>query len=193
MSRLAERPAGSPAEGEPAFLAVGKVRRPHGVAGEVLVEIYTDFPEHLQPKVIVYAGQKHHPLTILSQRAHKSGLLLAFVGFSTPEQVGQFRNQILYVETTGSSELPEGVYYYHELIGMSVLDENGTALGEVTEIMKTGANDVYVVTNTAGHELLLPAISDVVLDVDLASKSMKVHILPGLMDDGNNSSKPSIN
>ena len=189
MSQLAERPAGSPAEGEPAFLAVGKIRRPHGVAGEVLVEIYTDFPDHLQPKHIVYAGQKHLPLTIQSQRAHKKGLLMAFVGFSTPEQVGQFRNQILFVETARASELPDGAYYYHELIGLLVLDENGTTLGEVTEIMKTGANDVYVVTNNTGQEILLPAISDVVLEVDLVSKFMKVHILPGLVDDENGSTQ----
>ena len=191
MSRLAERPAGSPAEGEPAFLVVGKVRHPHGVAGEVLVEIFTDFPERLLSNATVYIGKKHLPLTIRSQRYHIKGLLMAFVGLTTPEQVGQFRNQILYIEKAKATELPEGVYYYHELVGLSVLDENGTTLGKVTGIMETGANDVYVVTNRAGQEMLLPAISDVVLDVDLASKTMKVHILPGLLDDGNSSSTPS--
>jgi 16S rRNA processing protein RimM len=181
MSRLAERPAGSLAAGEPAFLAVGKVRRPHGVAGEVLVEIYTDFPEHLQPKVIVYAGKRHLPLTICSRRTHKKGLLLTFNGFATPEQVGRFRNQILYMERARASELPDGEYYYHELIGLSVLDENGAALGEVTEIIETGANDVYVVTNKAGQEMLLPAIAEVVLDINLVSRCMNVRIIPGLV------------
>jgi 16S rRNA processing protein RimM len=184
MPGHAERPAGSPAAGEPAFLAVGKVRRPHGVTGDVLVEIYTDFPDRLQPKVMVYAGENHLPLTISRQRFHNDGVLLAFDGFSTPEQVGRFRNQILYIKSEQVEELPAGEYYFHQLLGLSVFDETGEPLGEVTEIMETGANDVYVVTNVTGHELLLPAIDEVILDVDLISKSMKVHLLPGLLDNG---------
>jgi 16S rRNA processing protein RimM len=184
MPGHAEIPAGSPAAGEPAFLAVGKVRRPHGVSGDVLVEIYTDFPERLLPKALVYAGENHLPLTISRQRSHNDGVLLAFDGFSTPEQVGRFRNQILYIKSTQAEELPEGEFYFHQLLGLSVLDENGETLGEVTEILETGANEVYVVTNDAGHELLLPAIAEVILDVNLASRSMKVHLLPGLLDNG---------
>jgi 16S rRNA processing protein RimM len=184
MPGHAERPAGSPAAGEPAFLAVGKVRRPHGVAGDVLVEIYTDFPERLQTKATIYAGEKHIPLTILRQRSHNDGVLIAFDGFTTPEQVGRFRNQILYIKRVDAAELPEGEYYFHELVGLAVTDETGELLGKVTEIVETGANDVYVVTNDAGQELLLPAIPDVILNVDLVSKSMKVHLLPGLLDTG---------
>jgi 16S rRNA processing protein RimM len=184
MSGHAKRPAGSPAAGEPALLAVGKVRRPHGVAGDVLVEIFTDFPERLKPGTKVHLGQKALLLTICRQRIHNDGLLLAFDGFTTPEQVGRFRNQILYIVTTDASKLPEGEYYHHELLGLFVFDEAGEPLGEVTEIIQTGANDVYVVTNDAGRELLLPAIAEVVLDVNLVLRSMKVHILPGLVDDG---------
>ena len=184
MTGRAERPAGSPAAGEPAFLAVGKVRRPHGVVGDVLVEIYTDYPKRLKPGTKVYLGVKVLPLTICRQRFHNDGMLLAFDGFNTPEQVGLFRNQILYIETTHASELPEGEYYFHELLGLSVLNETGESLGELTEIMQTGANDVYVVTNVAGSELLLPAIPEVVLDVDLVARTMKVHLLPGLVDAG---------
>jgi 16S rRNA processing protein RimM len=184
MPGHAEIPAGSPAAGEPAFLAVGKVRRPHGVVGNVLVEVYTDFPERLRPKTVVYAGKNHLPLTISRQRSHAEGVLLAFDGFTTPEQVGRFRNQILYVKSAHIEELPEGEFYFHELIGLSVLDENGELLGKVTEIMQTGANDVYIVTNDLGQELLLPAIPEVILEVDMISKSIKVHLLPGLLDNG---------
>jgi 16S rRNA processing protein RimM len=180
----ADRPAGSPAAGEPAFLAVGKIRRPHGVAGDLLVEIYTDFPERLQAKSIVYSGEKHFPMTIKRQRHHNDGILLTFDGFNTPEQAGRFRNQILYIKTEEAAELPDGAYFYHQLLGLSVKDETGESLGEVSEILQTGANDVYVIKNDAGRELLLPAISEVILDVDLVSKSMKVHLLPGLMENG---------
>ena len=184
MPGHAELPAGSPAAGEPAFLAVGKVRRPHGVAGSVLVEIYTDFPERLRPNTMIYVGANHLPLTISQNRPHNKGVLLAFDGFSTPEQVGRFRNQILYVKNVQTEELPEGEFYFYELIGLSVLDENDEPLGEVTEIIETGANDVYVVTNDSGRELLLPAIPEVILDVNTTSKSIKVHLLPGLLDNG---------
>jgi 16S rRNA processing protein RimM len=180
----AEKPAGSPAAGGPAFLAVGKVRRPHGVSGDVLVELYTDFPERLQPRTMVYAGENYLPLMINRQRSHNAGVLLAFDDYSTPEQVGRFRNQILYIKSGEAEELPAGEYYFHQLLGLSVYDETGELLGEVTEIMETGANDVYVVTNDVGRELLLPAIAEVILEVDLNSKSMKVHLLPGLLDNG---------
>jgi 16S rRNA processing protein RimM len=184
MPPRADRPAGSPAAGEPAFLAVGKVRRPHGVTGDVLVEIYTDFPERLQAKSIVYMGKDYLPLTICRRRFHNDGVLLAFDGFNTPEQVGRFRNEILHIKSEEAKKLSESEYYFHELLGLSVRDEAGEQLGEVTEVMKTGANDVYVVTNEDGRELLLPAISQVILNVDLVSKSMKVHLLPGLLDSG---------
>jgi 16S rRNA processing protein RimM len=183
MPGHADVPAGSPTAGEPAFLAVGKVRRPHGLTGDVLVEIYTDFPENLQPGTIVYAGETHIPLTICRHRLHNDGILLAFDGFVSPEQVGRFRNQILYIIETDATELPEGEYYFHELIGLSVVDEAGAALGEITEVIETGANDVYVVTSASGREILLPAIAEVVLDVDLNTKIMKVHLLPGLVED----------
>jgi 16S rRNA processing protein RimM len=123
-------------------------------------------------------------LTIRRQRIHNDGILLAFDGFTTPEQVGRFRNQILYIEVADAMELPEGEYYHHELLGLSVLDETGASLGRVTEIMQTGANDVYVVTDEAGKEILLPAIAEVILDVDLDTKIIKVHLLPGLLEEG---------
>ncbi len=148
------------------------------------MEIYTDLPERLQSKATVYAGENHLPLTISHQRFHNHGTLLAFNGFTTPEQVGRFRNQILYIKKTDTGELPEGEYYFHELIGLSVMDETGEPLGEVSEVMETGANDVYVVTNEIGREILLPAIAEVILNVDLVSKSMQVHLLPGLLDNG---------
>jgi 16S rRNA processing protein RimM len=182
MSGKKELSAGSLKSGEPAFLAAGKVRRPHGVHGEVLVELYTDFPERLRAPKTVYLGEKHEPVTINSDRPHKEGLLLGFDGFDTPEAVGRFRNQTLYVASSDSPPLSEGEYYFHELLGMSVLDENGLLLGSLTEIIETGANDVFVVTTPPGTELLLPAIPDVVLAVDLEKRKMIVHLLPGLMD-----------
>jgi 16S rRNA processing protein RimM len=181
MSGAKERPAGPPAAGGPAFLVVGKVRRPHGVYGEVVAEIYTDFPERISPKKAIYLGEKHVKLVIASQRPHNEGLLLGIEGVTTPEQAGRYRNQILSITASDASELPEGEYYFHELLDLEVVDEAGNPLGTLTEILETGANDVYVVTDASGRELLLPAISEVVLGVDLDAKTMKVHLLPGLI------------
>jgi 16S rRNA processing protein RimM len=183
MSGAKTGPAGPPTAGGPDFLVVGKVRRPHGVHGEVVAEIYSDFPERLTQKKSIYLGEKHVKLIIASQRPHNEGLLLGFEGITTPEQAGRYRNQILSIAATEASELSEGEYYFHELLDLDVVDETENPLGKLTDILETGANDVYVVTDAAGHELLLPAIPEVVLDVDLDKKKMKVHLLPGLFED----------
>jgi len=183
MSADKKRPAGPPTAGGPAFLAVAKVRRPHGVHGEMVVEIYTDFPERLQPGKMVFVGTGKKQLTITSQRSHNEGLLLGFEGITTPEEAGWYRNQFLSISASDAHELQEGEYYFHDLLGLNVTDESDRSLGTLIEIMETGANDVYVVKGAAGTEILLPAIPDVVLSVDLAAKIMKVRLLPGLMED----------
>jgi 16S rRNA processing protein RimM len=181
MPEHAERPAGSPAAGEPAFLEVGRVRRPHGLKGDVLVEVYTDFPERLQPDTEVFVGETHQPLVIRRKRTHNEGLLLGFDHYDTPEQIGRFRNQILYTARKKAQKLAKGEYYHYQLIGLAVEDEHGTPLGKVTDILETGANDVYEVTNETGTEILLPAIEDVILEINLDAKMMRVHLLPGLL------------
>lgn len=182
-----KKPAGSPAAGEPVFLMVGKVRRPHGLHGEVVVEIITDFPEHLHAGKMVYIGENHTRLTIRTQRFLKNGFLLAFEGFSTPDQVNSFRNKFLYIDKASVPELPSDEYYFHQVLGLSVITDTGERLGNITEILETGANDVYIVTDGIGREVLLPAINDVVLKVDLKQKIIRVHLLPGLLDPVNGS------
>ncbi len=177
-----ERPAGPPTAGGLAFLVVGKVRRPHGVHGDVVVEIYTDFPERLVPKKAIFLGEKHLKLTIARRRQHNEGLLLGFEGVSSPEQAGRYRNQILSIIASETPELPEGRYYFHELLDLTVTDEAENILGTLTEILETGANDVYVVKTPNRRELLLPAIPEVVLNVDLEAKKIIVRLLPGLAD-----------
>ena len=183
MTSSEKYPAGLPAAGKPAFFAIGRIRRSHGVRGEVLMEGYTDFPERVQSKITVYAGQEFQELTISSVRKHKDGLLIHFEGLSNPEEVAFLRNQIVYVSAANRPELPPGEYYHYQVIGMDVVDDSGTSLGTLTEILETSANDVYVVTNKQGDELLLPAIPDVVLDIDPQHNALRVHLLPGLVHD----------
>ncbi len=108
---------------------------------------------------------------------------LALRDVTTPEQAGRYRNQILSIAASETPELPEGAFYFHELLDLEVVDEAGNILGTLTEILETGANDVYVVTDSNGRELLLPAIPEVVMNVDLDAKKIEVRLLPGLVDE----------
>jgi 16S rRNA processing protein RimM len=181
MPRDNEQQGGPPNAGGPAFLVVGKIRRPHGVHGDVVMEIYTDSPGRLIPEKTVFLGQQHEKLIITRRRSHNEGLLLGFEGVSSPEQAGRFRNQNVSIASSETPELAEGQYYFHQLIDLQVVDEFGNYLGKLTEILETGANNVYVINNSNGHELLLPAIPDVLLNIDLVSKTIKVHLPPGLV------------
>jgi 16S rRNA processing protein RimM len=120
-------------------------------------------------------------MTVEGVRSHAKGMLIKFKGIETPEETAQFRNQWVYIKTTDAPPLPEGQIYQHELFGFQVVDENENLLGELVEIIETGANDVYVVKNEAGKETLLPAIPSVILDLDPARRFMRVHLLEGLI------------
>jgi 16S rRNA processing protein RimM len=175
-----ERNSGLLRNGEPEFLAVGKIRRPHGLQGEMLVDIWTDFPERLEPGVQLYSGEDHHPVTLCSQRPYRNAMLLSFDGIDDPESAGKFRNQLLFVRSDDRPDLPEGEYYHHQLLGMQVVTEDDQVLGAVTQILQTGSNDVYVVTPETGREILLPAIDSVMIAVDLDHRRLSVRLIPGL-------------
>ncbi len=174
---------GGGSSGAPVYLMVGKLRRPHGIRGEMQMEVLTDFPERLQVGVQVLVGESHIPLRIRSQRWHNQVLLLAFEGLKTPEAGGEFRNQFVYVLAEDRPSLPEGEYYHHQLLGLTVVNEDGQRLGKLEEILTTGANDVYLVRLDNGSELLLPAIHEVILEINLEQSQMKVHLLPGLQSE----------
>ena len=182
MSGHKEHQSGPPNAGGPDFIVVGKVRRPHGVHGEVVVEIITKFPERLCPLKSIYIGKNHLKMNITSQRSHHEGLLLGFDGITSPEEAGRFRNQILSVASSESPQLSHGEFFFHELLDSKVIDEKGNLLGRLTDILQTGANDVYVITDSAGAELLLPAISDVIRKVDVPNKIIEIRLIPGLKD-----------
>ncbi len=170
---------GSP-NGEPVYLVVGFLRRAHGLHGELVMDLHTDFPERFRSGRKLFLGEEHKPMTLSGVRPHANGMLVKFKGIETPEEAGQFRNQWVYVKATDVPSLPEGKIYQHELFGFEVVDENDTLLGELVEIIETGANNVYVVRDSNGRELLLPAISSVILNLDPVRRSMRVHLLEGL-------------
>jgi 16S rRNA processing protein RimM len=172
-----------PPSTSPVYVAVGKLRRPHGVHGEIIMDVYTDFPERLRPGMQLYAGEVHQPLKLTHRRWHQNSLLVTFEGYDTPESVGELRNMILYLPIDTLPDLPAGEYYHHQLLGLQVIDETGKLLGQVSEILETGANDVLVVQPETGREFLLPFIDSVLLDVNLPAGQIRVHLLPGILDE----------
>jgi 16S rRNA processing protein RimM len=177
----ADNHSGSSFPGEPEFLVVGKLGKPHGVYGEILMYVYTDFPERITPGLVVYIGREFQPLQITKVRSHARGLLLYFKGYQTRDEAAELRNSLVQVRTADRPELPPGDYYHHQLLGLQVVDESDTILGRITAIIETGANDVYVVQNEAGKEVLIPAIDSVILDINLEDNQVRVHLLPGLI------------
>jgi 16S rRNA processing protein RimM len=185
MSRSAslkpDEASGSPPIGEPDFLVVGKLRRPHGVRGEILMDVYTDFPERLKAGVVVYIGSEHTPAQIRSTRWQPPAMLIAFEQYETREEASVLRNLLVQVRADDRPPLDDGEYYHHQLLGMQVIEESGENLGILSGILETGANDVFVVTTPEGREVLLPAVDEVLLEIDLDRKQMRVHLLPGLI------------
>ncbi len=171
--------SGSP-DGEPVYLVVGFLRRAHGLRGEIIMDLHTDFPERLRSGRKLFVGEEHKPMTLLGTRPHAKGMLVKFKGVESPEDAGQFRNQWVYVKASDVPSLPEGKLYQHELFGFEVIDDNGNSLGELVEIIETGANNVYVIRNESGKEILLPAIPSVILETDPDRRIIRVHLLEGL-------------
>lgn len=166
--------AGSQVVSEPAFLVLGKLRRAHGVKGEIPLEIHTQMLELLTPDSLVYVGEAHHPYKIESTRYKNDLLLLKFYTINDRTLASTLTNELLYVAVDQLPPLPDDEYYLHELIGLDVYQEDGAYLGVLTEILETGANDVYLIDDEAGKEILIPATEEMILGIDLENNKMVV-------------------
>ena len=181
MSPNTEIKAGPGKSSGPAFLLIGKLGKTHGVHGEIDLHVYTDFPERLKQGKKVFLGEEKTPIVLETLRPKNKLMLISFEGIHTPEEARLLTNQEVFIKTIDVPPLPEGVFYHHELIGLRVY-ENENFLGVLTEILVTGANDVFIVKNDESEELLLPDISDVILEIDLDEGRMSVSVPDGLRD-----------
>lgn len=170
----------SPQGSGPSFLVVARVRRPFGVKGELLLETLTDYPNRLAQNECFYIGKDHHPCEVESLRRHGQDMLLRLKESIDRDSAERLRGEALYVRVDDLPPLPAGVYYLHQIEGMEVFTEQGERLGRVKEILKTGANDVYVVQGDSG-EILLPAIPQVIREVRLEEGRMTVRMMEGLV------------
>jgi 16S rRNA processing protein RimM len=158
------------------LLLVGRILGVHGLRGELKVEPLTDFPHRFQPgSELLLDGE---PVRVRRSRRERNLVYVTLAGVTSRQAAGALVGRSLYVPE-GSTPLGEGQYYRHDIIGLSVRDEAGDRLGEVVEILVTGANDVYIVRGERG-ELLLPAVDDVVKRIDLQAGEMVVELMEGL-------------
>ncbi len=165
------------------ILKVGIITSVHGVRGEVKVFPTTDDVRRFKKlkEVLLENGNEYIPLTIESAKLVKQLAVLKFKGFDSPEAVEKYKGCNLFVTRENAVKLNKDEYYIADLLGMKVIDEDGEEIGVLKDVMDNKANDVYIIEMTDKRELLLPAIKQCILDVDVEGMVMKVHILEGLL------------
>ena len=167
------------------FFQVGIITSPHGVRGEVKVYPTTDDVRRFKrlKEIILDTGKERLNLEIESVKFSKQLAVLKFVGYDNINDVEQFRQKSLFVPRENAVRLSKDEYFIADLMGIKVIDENEQEIGTLREVMETGANDVYVIDLKDGRELLLPAIKQCVLAVDVEAGFIKIHVLDGLLDE----------
>lgn len=170
---------------EPRFLVVGRVLRPHGVRGEVRVEMHTAQPERFTWLEQVYLAThpddvQPRPVPVTGARFHKKVVLLKLGGYEDRNAAETLRGRWLLVPEEDAIPLEEDEYYLYELEGLAVFSDEGERLGVLVEVLETKANNVFVVAGPRG-EVLLPDIDEVVQEIDFETGRVVVHLLPGLL------------
>lgn len=167
------------------FLQVGVITTSHGIGGEVKVFPTTDDPKRFQhlKSVILDTGKERRTLQIQGVRFFKQFVILKFQGLDSINDVEKFRKCPLLVSRENAVKLKKDEYFVADLEGLSVRDEDGTDIGILKSVLETSANDVYVIELHDKRELLLPAIRQCVLEVNVEAGFIRIHILEGLLDE----------
>ncbi len=165
------------------LLKVGVITSTHGLKGEVKVFPTTDDARRFKDlkDVLLDTGKGQISLKIETVRFFKQFVILKFEDHDSIEAVEKYKGNPLFVTRENAVELKEDEYFIADLVGMKVVSDDGTLEGRLKDVIETGANDVYAIALEDGRELLLPAIKECILKVDLAGGIMEVHVLDGLM------------
>ena len=174
------RPSGSALR----FLVIARIMGPVGTDGVVRARLLTDFPEHFSQLTTVHLGDNLRPHRVELVRFDSTTVDLKIDGIEDAAQARALRDQEIQIPIDQAMPLPPEQYYWHQIIGLVVHTDDGRNLGEVTDVLRTGANDVYVV-GRGNEELLIPAIEDVIVSIDVPGVAMTVHLIPGLEDPAN--------
>ena len=165
-------------------LQVGVISSTHGVRGEVMVFPTTDDVTRFKKlkEVILVTDKTEKVLKITSVKFFKQFAIVKFEGIDTLNDVEVYKGASLFVDRKNAVKLQKDEYFIADLIDLEVVDEQENKLGTLVDVMQTGANDVYIVKNDEGKELLFPAIKECILDIDFKAKKMTVHVMDGLLD-----------
>ena len=165
-------------------LQVGVISSTHGVRGEVKVFPTTDDVTRFKKlkEVILVTDKTEKVLKITSVKFFKQFAIVKFEGIDTLNDVEVYKGASLFVDRKNAVKLQKDEYFIADLIDLEVVDEQENKLGTLVDVMQTGANDVYIVKNDDGKELLFPAIKECILDIDFKAKKMTVHVMDGLLD-----------
>ncbi len=166
------------------LLRVGVIANTHGIRGEVKVFPTTDEKERFKDlkKVILDMGKEQKVLEIQSVRFFKNLVILKFKGIDNINDIEMYKGKDLLVTREDAVPLEEGEYFIADLLDLDVYSDEDEKIGVLYDVMQTSANDVYVVKTEEGKEILLPAIDECILDIDLEENRMTVHIMEGLLD-----------
>ncbi|QHQ62215.1 16S rRNA processing protein RimM [Anaerocolumna sedimenticola] len=165
------------------YLRVGVISSTHGIRGEVKVFPTTDDINRFKylKHVILDTGKEQLELEVEGVKFFKQQAILKFKGIDNINDIEKYKGKDLLVTRENAVKLEDDEYFIYDIIGSKVITEDEAELGELTEVMTTGANDVYIVKTKEGKEILLPSIKECILDVDVTNKIIKVHVLPGLL------------
>lgn len=165
------------------YLEIGQIVNTFGIKGMVKVKPFTDDIRRFDrlEKVYIKKQNQKEEYEIEEVKYHKDMVLIKFKGIENPEEANLLRNSYLIVDREKEEPLEEGRYYIVDMLGMDVYTEEGELLGILEDIFNTGSNDIYVVKNELGKQVLLPALKEVIKQVDIENKKMIVHLIPGLI------------
>ena len=164
------------------LLKVGVITTTHGIRGEVKVYPTTDADRFLDLEyVLLDTGREKRKLEIENVKYFKNLVILKFKGIDNINDIEMYKKRELWVPREEAQELGEDEYYIADLQGLKVVLEDGTEFGTLRDVMETGANDVYIIDSNEHGEVLLPAIKECILDVDLEKNTMTVHLMKGLL------------
>lgn len=165
------------------LLQVGVISSTHGIRGEVKVFPTTDDVKRFKKlkKVILDTGREHLPLEVESVKFFKQFAIVKFKGIDNINDIEKYKGKSLLVDRENAVKLRKDEYYIADMIGLQVYTEDGEAFGVLKDVLETGANDVYIIDSQKHGEVLVPAIKQCILDVDIEGQKMTIHLMEGLV------------
>ncbi len=161
-------------------VAVGEINSPWGIKGHVKVTPLTSNPERLQPKQQVFVGDL--ALTITDAKIVGKIPVVQFSSFTTRNSVESLKGSLIEILEKDLPKLPENIFYIHDIVGLTVFTDDGEVVGEVIEVLQTGANDVYVIRPSNGKDVLIPALESVIVAIKIEDESLIIRSNTGLFD-----------